>query len=192
MRSAYTFIEILIVISVLSIISLIAVDSYNTASYRIDFFNEMDKIQSAVNNARSQAVGSGAEGSSDEYIVEFVLTDPDQEVISYINESSDDDEIIDLSLGEDDILDIESVRFLNLGDEEWYDPLTLSGSVSLVFKSPAGTCTFKVNEDENSNESMVQLGFTRSGESDTIRYLYFHKESCLAEVLIEDLTGIDE
>lgn len=187
MRSGYTFIEILIVVAVLGIVSVVAVNSYNIANERIEFHTEISKLQSMISNSRSQALSDvlSAESTGGAYIVEFRYG-TDEEVRSYQSGSEGDAEVLDLSLGEDDIMDIYKIKYLSSGT--W-----VTGSPSDVLKfqylAPDAECTFLVNDIDDISTSMVQISFARTGEADPVRYLYFHKKSCLSELLIDDLTA---
>lgn len=180
MRGAYTFIEILIVISVVGIVSAMAVNSYNVANERIEFHTEISKVQSMVTNARSSALSDTTIDN-----INVLFNFGENTITGFEGNIPETGQVLELDA---QILEFRDLWVLD--DGTWgriIDPTDLK----IQFAPPNAECTFLVNDSENIAQSMFQIGFSRPGDDQVVRYLYFHKKSCLSELLIDDLASIE-
>lgn len=193
MRKGVTLIEILIVVSILGMISFSVFATYQSTQERLAFHEETTKIQVLINSVRSRALSETLEedeSSNFDYVIEFSPS----LVRGYVNQDEEieyggsDDLIDEIEIGE--IISIGQFNVLQKSGTEtnWSGA---SGAVSLymIFEPPYAECGFEFDTGANSSDLMVQIPIQRVGtDDDVLRYIYFHKESCIPEFLPIDLS----
>jgi prepilin-type N-terminal cleavage/methylation domain-containing protein len=197
-NNGFTLIEGMIAILIISILTVSVITSYNTAQDRIKYHDAVASIQTIINSMRSLALTeiSGSEALAN-YVVSFNKTN--QIIRSYldgdVNDLGFDAEIdheynsISLNLGVNDLIDLKGISLLQSG--EWI-PMTDQNltDLSIIYYPPYATCDIKINGSLDTASTMVQLPIYVSGSDTPTRYLYFHKKSCVPEILIQDIKSL--
>jgi prepilin-type N-terminal cleavage/methylation domain-containing protein len=189
MRQGYTLLELLIVVSVLAIASVNLVTSFGQSQDRIEFQQKVNEISSTISAARSSSVSNDS-GVDNQRVSLLNLGAGD--ITSYV----ENDETAKFTEGDDlikkaeleGLAEVQAVMVLKKiedGDEFVSKCQRIDTSVVRFFFYPeSNTCDFSVSEDAtlDPNDLMVSLYINRPEQSAT-RFLYFHKKSCLPELL---------
>lgn len=194
MRKGFTLLEILIVMAVMSFATVSLVTSFGQSQERVEFQQKANEIASSISAARASAVSNDS-GSDNVRIVTLELGG--NQIVSYIengtnNEYTSEVDTLIKELTLSDIAEINSADVLRkvtvdgMVTSEWI-PVE-QPFIRLFFYPSTNSCDFTLNANisgeltVNSNDSMIILNINRP-EEDPVRFLSFHKKSCLPELL---------
>lgn len=213
-RSGFTFIELLIVIVIIGIISGTTVITFDSARARVLFQNEAAKIQDLLSLARNSAKSEKAFGKLESEEVEN-STDLEKGIVVEISFSDfvankiriystndlnfytyDNDKhqvLEDYNLdSENNFLLIDQLNALDF-DEEILNFEELE-KVYITF-SAKQECNFIIQDNEVTNNGFQLIQFPlqiNENPPRQIRYLYLHSVACSPEILIDNLLETDE
>lgn len=187
MRKGFTLLEILIVMAVMSFATVSLITSFGQSQERVEYQQNVNEIVTTINTARASAFNGDTHSESER--IAMLMTNG-QKVTSYINldEGKLFDPRYDSLLKEIDFggkVEVKKIFVFGGKDEQIKTDI-----VGFIFNPTTQTCEFATNKslkiDESKYMVVLYLGpvVEENNKEDTInRYLYFHKKSCLPEIL---------
>lgn len=195
MRQGFTLLEILIVMAVMSFATVSLVTSFGQSQERIEFQQNVNELSSTITAARASALNGNI--NPDDSRVALIDVDS-MEATAFIDGKNGDgtaDASFDSSEGSPDSL----IKKVSLGDILEIKQIIVSGdtekkvetsSVIFYFNPVNASCDFSVDKYGlvDDSQSIIKIELGRKPEPDktddeVLRCLYFHKKSCLSEVL---------
>lgn len=196
MRQGFTLLEILIVMAVMSFATVSLVTSFGQSQERIEFQQNVNELSSTITAARASALNGSANPDDSRVALidvgSMTVTafidgkngDGTSDVSFDSSEGSPDSLIKNVSLG--DILEVKQIVVSDGNREQ----KAKTSSIRFYFNTANASCDFSVDKYGlvDDSKSMIKIGLGRKPEpgktdDEVLRCLYFHKKSCLSEVL---------
>jgi len=190
MRDGFTLIEMLIFMVIIGLASVLMVQSYQNSKDRLKFHLAAAEIQGAFDVARSSAQDGSVNVGMDRIVL---LNYTENKVISFVDVDGDDEftdgDVLlkEINLDGNDII-LNDAKAMTDASSPWVE-VGAPTSIIVKYFSPGFKCGFEpITTDTTDEEYMLEIPLYKVGQDYPTRYIYLHKVSCIAELLVNPLS----
>lgn len=204
-RSGFTLIEMLIVVMIVSVLSVVAFNSYKVVSARVAFQNQLSQVQFWSNELRSLTVVYNHNEEREDHLYSLNFMMKNLKLYKMLNDPADED-IFKVDGPGDQILDeydynpknnlqnkliIKSFYYRDETTPIFLGPY-YEGNLAITFDNKTGNCSLVAAKSDGaliSNISMIKIPVLNSDSTsgDADRFIYFHTKACNLEILNIDI-----
>jgi prepilin-type N-terminal cleavage/methylation domain-containing protein len=173
MKKALTLIEVMLVISIISLVTISSLTGFQVSSSRLKFQNQTQSIQSTITTHRAQAFNN-----KEDNIQYNIQITPNQITNSILNTSTQDQTTKNFEIPSTEV----TLNTFNAKSTTSTWQTITNPNIQITINSSTRECQIQ-NTTTNENYLILHIPITKPNQTTPSKHLYIQRENCLVETL---------